>query len=125
MEDLVPRQEIASKLTDELCDKLKDKNWKIRKEGLDEVKDLVSSAKFITGDLGPLPGSLAPRTTDANKILAIQAIELIGTFFPPITLYYLLFIHLYFTHTPLSFVKIKFAKIEILRQPCSGHGPSY
>jgi len=78
MEDLVPRQEIASKLTDELCDKLKDKNWKIRKEGLDEVKDLVSSAKFITGDLGPLPGSLAPRTTDANKILAIQAIELIG-----------------------------------------------
>ena len=81
MEDLVPRQEIASKLTDELCDKLKDKNWKIRKEGLDEVKDLVSSAKFITGDLGPLPSSLAPRTTDANKILAIQAIELIGKLF--------------------------------------------
>jgi len=78
MEDLVPRQDIASKMTEELCDKLKDKNWKIRKEGLDEVKDIVSSAKFITSDLGPLPASLAPRTTDANKILAMQAIELIG-----------------------------------------------
>ena len=78
MEDLVPRQDISAKLSDELCDKLKDKNWKIRKEGLDEVKDIVSTAKFITGDLGSLPSSLAPRTTDANKILAIQAIELIG-----------------------------------------------
>ena len=78
MEDLVPRQDIAPKLTEELCDKLKDKNWKIRKEGLDEVKDIVSSAKFITGDLGTLPASLAPRTSDANKILAMQAIEMIG-----------------------------------------------
>ena len=102
MEDLVPRQEIASKLTDELCDKLKDKNWKIRKEGLDEVKDLVSSAKFITGDLGPLPGSLAPRTTDANKILAIQAIELIGTFFPPYhSLLPSFYTSILYTHTPL------------------------
>ena len=78
MEDLVPRQDIAPKLTEELCDKLKDKNWKIRKEGLDEVKDIVSSAKFITGDLATLPASLAPRTSDANKILAMQAIEMIG-----------------------------------------------
>lgn len=78
MEDLVPRTDIAPKLTEELCDKLKAGNWKIRKEGLDEVKDIVSSAKFITGDLGTLPASLAPRTTDANKILAMQAIELIG-----------------------------------------------
>jgi len=78
MEDLVPRQDISSKLNDELCGKLNDKNWKIRKEGLDELKDIVSSAKFITADLAGLPASLAPRTTDANKILAMQAIEMIG-----------------------------------------------
>ena len=77
IEDLVPRQDISSKLTDELCAKLSDKNWKIRKEGLDELKDIVSSAKFITSDLASLPTSLAPRTTDANKILAVQAIEMI------------------------------------------------
>ena len=76
-EDLVPRQDISTKLNDELCSKLSDKNWKIRKEGLDELKDIVSSAKFITSDLASLPTSLAPRTTDANKILAVQAIEMI------------------------------------------------
>ena len=78
MEDLVPRTDIAPKLTKELCDRLKAGNWNIRNERLDEVKDIVSSAKFITGDLVPLPASLAPSTTDANKILAMQAIELIG-----------------------------------------------
>ena len=78
MEDLVPRQDISAKLNDDLCGKLNDKNWKIRKEGLDELKDLVSSAKFITADLAGLPASLGPRTTDANKILAVQAIEMIG-----------------------------------------------
>ena len=62
MEDLVPRQDIASKLTEELCHKLKDKNWKIRKKGLDEVKDIVSSAKFITSDviLVPCPPAWLP-----------------------------------------------------------------
>lgn len=78
IEDLVPRQDISAKLNDDLCGKLNDKNWKIRKEGLDELKDIVTSAKFITADLAGLPASLAPRTTDANKILAVQAIELIG-----------------------------------------------
>ena len=77
IEDLVPRQDISAKLSDELCAKLGDKNWKIRKEGLDELKDIVSTAKFITSDLASLPTSLAPRTTDANKILAFQAIEMI------------------------------------------------
>ena len=42
-----------------------------------EFQDIVSSAKFITSDLASLPTSLAPRTTDANKILAVQAIEMI------------------------------------------------
>ena len=78
MEDLVPRQDISAKLGDDLCAKLNDKNWKIRKEGLDELKEIISSAKFITSDLAGLPASLAPRTTDANKILAVQAIETIG-----------------------------------------------
>ena len=78
MEDLVPRQDLSGKLDDELCEMLKDKNWKVRKEGLDKLKELVSSAKFITGDLASLPAALAPRTTDSNKNLAVQALELIG-----------------------------------------------
>ena len=68
MEDLVPRTDIAPKLTEDLCDKLKAGNWNIRKEWLEEVKDIVSSGKFITGDRGSLPASLAPRTTDARTL---------------------------------------------------------
>jgi len=48
MEDLVPRQDISGKLDDKLREKLKGKYWKVRKEGLHKLKDLVSSAKFIT-----------------------------------------------------------------------------
>ena len=72
MEDLVPRQDISGKLDDELCEKLKDKNWKVRKEGLDKLKDLVSSAKFITADLAGLPAALAPRTTDRCQVLQLK-----------------------------------------------------
>jgi hypothetical protein len=42
------------------------------------AQDIVSSAKFITNDLGSLPGALGPRTTDTNKNLAIQALEMVG-----------------------------------------------
>jgi len=75
---LVPRKSIAPQITDELLEMIKDKNWKIRKEGLDKLKEIVNSAKFITNDLGGLPGALGPRTTDANKILVVQALELVS-----------------------------------------------
>ena len=77
MEDLVPMQDISGKLNEELCEMLADENCKIRKEGLDKLKELVSSAKFTTADLASLPAVLAPRTraprtTDSNKNLAVQ-----------------------------------------------------
>ena len=46
-----------------------DKNWKIRKEGLDEVAAIVSEAKFIKPSLGDLPVALKARLGDSNKIL--------------------------------------------------------
>ena len=55
-----------------------DKNWKIRKEGLDKVKEMVNSAKFVTNDLGGLPAALSPRTVDTNKILATQVRRISG-----------------------------------------------
>ena len=72
MEDLVPMQDISGKLNEELCEMLADENWKIRKEGLNKLKELVSSAKFTTADLASLPAVLAPRTTDSNKNLVVQ-----------------------------------------------------
>lgn len=49
--------------------KIEDKNWKVRKEGLDEVAALVSEAKFLTAGIGELPVALKARLADSNKIL--------------------------------------------------------
>lgn len=49
--------------------KIEDKNWKVRKEGLDEVAAIISEAKFITTNIGELPVALKGRLGDSNKIL--------------------------------------------------------
>lgn len=49
--------------------KIEDKNWKIRKEGLDEVAAIISEAKFVTASIGELPVALKARLGDSNKIL--------------------------------------------------------
>lgn len=51
--------------------KIGDKNWKIRKEGLDEVAAVISEAKFIKPSIGDLPLALKGRLSDSNKILVI------------------------------------------------------
>uniref|UniRef100_A0A8C4NLI9 TOG domain-containing protein n=2 Tax=Eptatretus burgeri TaxID=7764 RepID=A0A8C4NLI9_EPTBU len=69
VEDLLPRTDISSKITNELVTKLSDKNWKIRKEGLDEVVGILNEAKFITPAIGELQLALRSRLSDSNKIL--------------------------------------------------------
>lgn len=59
----------SEKITSGLVSKIEDKNWKIRKEGLDEVAAIVSEAKFITANIGELPVALKGRLGDSNKIL--------------------------------------------------------
>jgi cytoskeleton-associated protein 5 len=49
--------------------KIGDKNWKIRKEGLDEVAGIINEAKFIQPNIGELPTALKGRLNDSNKIL--------------------------------------------------------
>lgn len=57
------------KITSDLVSKVEDKNWKIRKEGLDEVAAIISEAKFIKANIGELPLALKGRLSDSNKIL--------------------------------------------------------
>lgn len=59
----------SDKVTDAILGKLGDKNWKVRKEGLDEVTAILSEAKFVTANLGGLPEGLKLRLADSNKIL--------------------------------------------------------
>ncbi|XP_057636827.1 cytoskeleton-associated protein 5 [Chionomys nivalis] len=75
--DLLPRVEISDKITSELVSKIGDKNWKIRKEGLDEVAGIINEAKFIQPNIGELPTALKGRLNDSNKILVQQTLNIL------------------------------------------------
>ncbi|XP_044048307.1 cytoskeleton-associated protein 5 isoform X3 [Siniperca chuatsi] len=75
--DLLPRTDISDKITSDLLSKIEDKNWKIRKEGLDEAAAIISEAKFITANIGELPLALKGRLTDSNKILVQQTLTIL------------------------------------------------
>ncbi|CAL9697086.1 unnamed protein product [Knipowitschia caucasica] len=75
--DLLPRTDISDKITSDLVSKLGDKNWKIRKEGLDETSAIITEAKFITANIGDLPLALKGRLNDSNKILVLQTLSIL------------------------------------------------
>ncbi|CAL8262817.1 unnamed protein product [Merluccius merluccius] len=75
--DLLPRTDISDKITSDLVSKIEDKNWKIRKEGLDEAAAIISEAKFITASIGELPLALKGRLNDSNKILVQQTLAML------------------------------------------------
>ncbi|XP_054885354.1 cytoskeleton-associated protein 5 isoform X3 [Poeciliopsis prolifica] len=75
--DLLPRTDISDKITSDLVSKIGDKNWKIRKEGLDEAAAIISEAKFITASIGELPLALKGRLSDSNKILVQQTLSIL------------------------------------------------
>ncbi|XP_061677746.1 cytoskeleton-associated protein 5 isoform X2 [Syngnathoides biaculeatus] len=75
--DLLPRMDISDKVTSELVSKIGDKNWKMRKEGLDEVAAIISEAKFITANIGELSLALKGRLSDSNKILVQQSLTIL------------------------------------------------
>ncbi|KAM4722678.1 cytoskeleton-associated protein 5 isoform 2-T4 [Rhinophrynus dorsalis] len=75
--DLLPRTEIGDKITSELVSKIGDKNWKIRKEGLDEVATIINEAKFILPNIGELSSALKGRLNDSNKILVQQTLSIL------------------------------------------------
>ncbi|KAL6480806.1 hypothetical protein MHYP_G00118390 [Metynnis hypsauchen] len=75
--DLLPRADISDKITSDMVAKISDKNWKIRKEGLDEVAAVISEAKFIQSNIGELPMALKGRLTDSNKLLVQQTLTIL------------------------------------------------
>ncbi|KAM9377134.1 LOW QUALITY PROTEIN: cytoskeleton-associated protein 5 [Pholidichthys leucotaenia] len=75
--DLLPRTDISDKITSDLVSNIGDKNWKIRKEGLDEAVAIISEAKFITANIGELPLALKGRLSDSNKILVQQTLTIL------------------------------------------------
>ncbi|CAO3595984.1 unnamed protein product [Absidia cylindrospora] len=78
LDSLIPRTDIASQLG-KVSSNCSDANWKNRKEGLSQVVSIIEGAnKRIKPNLGEFPGVLKQRLTDSNKILQIQAVEIVG-----------------------------------------------
>ncbi|XP_076879237.1 cytoskeleton-associated protein 5-A-like isoform X2 [Brachyhypopomus gauderio] len=75
--DLLPRTNISDRITSEMVSKIGDKNWKQRKEGLDEVAAVLSEAKFIQPNIAELPLALRGRLADSNKILVQQTLSIL------------------------------------------------
>ncbi|KOC71291.1 Cytoskeleton-associated protein 5 [Habropoda laboriosa] len=68
--NLIPRVDISSQITEGLLNELSDKNWKVRNECLQKINAIISEAKFIKGSIGDLPQGLALRLVDSNSKIA-------------------------------------------------------
>lgn len=79
MDDLIPRVNITAQVTDSLLAKMGDASWKVRKEALDELAQILTAAnhriKYTAMDLFV---QLKARLTDSNKNLVLQTLELSG-----------------------------------------------
>ena len=79
VDDLIPRTNITSLINDALLAKLCDASWKVRKAGLDEVTQILSSVNNRVKYTGyELFNSLKARLSDSNKNLSLQALEICG-----------------------------------------------
>ncbi|KAJ3202313.1 Microtubule-associated protein, microtubule dynamics during spindle orientation, partial [Dinochytrium kinnereticum] len=78
-DELFPRVDISTVVSNELLDNLGDAQWKVRKEGLEELAKLLETNKRIKPNLGELLPALKARLTDSNKNLAMLAVEICGT----------------------------------------------
>ena len=74
-EDVGPRSELA--VPDSTLEKIPDKNWKIRAEGLEEVAGIVARAGAIKPSLGDLLPVLVARLGDTNRNLVITTLNII------------------------------------------------
>lgn len=76
MQELLPRADISSQITESLINELSDKNWKVRIEALTKVNTIISEAKLIKSNIGDLPQALALRLVDSNSKIAQTALNI-------------------------------------------------
>ncbi|XP_075235279.1 msps cytoskeleton-associated protein 5 isoform X2 [Lycorma delicatula] len=76
IQDIVPRVDITSYITDSLVSELVDKNWKVRAEALQKLQNILSELKFVLGSLGEAAPALAARLVDSNSKIAATTLAL-------------------------------------------------
>ncbi|XP_044749386.1 protein mini spindles isoform X2 [Coccinella septempunctata] len=69
-QDILPRIDISSQITESLINEMSDKNWKVRNEALTKVSAMIQEAKLIKPNIGNLPQALSERLSDSNTKIA-------------------------------------------------------
>ncbi|XP_065267515.1 cytoskeleton-associated protein 5-like [Emys orbicularis] len=69
--------DISDRITSALVSKLRDKSWRIRQEGLDEVAGILSDASLIQPNVGGLPAALRACLQEPNTILVQQTLKIL------------------------------------------------
>jgi len=77
--DMGPRTDLLASLPRGCLEKLPDKAWKIRQEGLLEIRDAVDKAEALSPMIGDLASALAGRLVDSNKNLVIITLNILTT----------------------------------------------
>ncbi|KAF0992665.1 hypothetical protein HZS_2647, partial [Henneguya salminicola] len=75
IETLFDRVDISNEFTPELFEELGGKNWKLRNAALEKISQTISTAKYITPNLGDLISCLGLRFNDTNKNLIVFALN--------------------------------------------------
>lgn len=75
--DLLPRVDISSRITEALLTELADKNWKTRNEGLIKLQNILNENKLIKSNLGDLPQMISQRLVDSNAKIAQTTVEIV------------------------------------------------
>ncbi|KAL0125152.1 hypothetical protein PUN28_004351 [Cardiocondyla obscurior] len=79
LNELVPRVDISSQITEALLTELADKNWKVRNEALQKINTILNETKFIKPTIGDLPQGLALRLVDSNSKIAQASLGICET----------------------------------------------
>lgn len=78
LDDAIPRNNISSKITQEILKDLSDNNWKVRKEALDAIEDVLekSGKRVLPIGLDDLFKLLKARLEDPNKSIVRSTLTL-------------------------------------------------
>lgn len=76
MGDLFPRVDITTIVSAKIVSMCGDQNWKVRKEGLDEIVAQLEVNKRLKPNLGDIAAMLKARLADPNKPLQMLALDI-------------------------------------------------
>ncbi|GAA6054178.1 hypothetical protein JCM3770_002818 [Rhodotorula araucariae] len=79
LDELFPRVDFDRLVTSAQCQALGDANWKVRKEAIEQIRDVLEANKRLKpSGLPDLGTPLKQRITDANKVIQLIALDIVA-----------------------------------------------